>query len=315
MILMSVWSVATQATDHAAQTWAKWMKRGNFYPYLWLAPVIVPLLVYVFYPVSSMIYMSGYHYVIVRPAETHFVGLDNYIQLLSDTDLWRSLKVSAIWVLGSVAPQFLLGLGMALLLHQRFGGRGAARTMFLMPWVLSGVVTGIIWLWLFDGTIGVINDLLLRAHLVERPVAWSIRPGSAFFMLFVANAWRGAPFFAITLLAALQGISPEIYEAAEIDGAGSWQRFRYVTIPLIMNVVIVTTLLRAIWTFNWVDLIWTMTKGGPFNSTRTLAMYIFDTAYLYGDFGYAAALSVVLCVVLIIFSALYWRLNRFTTEM
>jgi multiple sugar transport system permease protein len=261
-----------------------------------------------------MVYLSLHHYLIIRPGDIRFTGLENYVTLLTDREFFRALRVSGTWVAGSVIPQFLLGLAIALLLNEAFPGRGLVRTITLMPWVLSGVVTGIIWLWLFDGTIGVINDLLMKAHIVSRPVAWSIRPGTSFLMLFVANAWRGAPFFAITLLAALQGIDPEIYEAAAIDGATSWKRFRYITIPLIMNTVIVTTLLRAIWTFNWIDLIWTMTKGGPINATRTLAMYVFDTAYLDADFGYAATISIALLIVLAIFSALYWRLNRLIGE-
>jgi multiple sugar transport system permease protein len=290
------------------------IRRQDLYPYLLVAPVAIPIAILVIYPIVNMVYLSLHHYLIIRPDNVYFSGLENYATLLTDREFLRSLKVSGIWVAGSVIPQFLLGLAIALLLNEAFPGRGLVRTITLMPWVLSGVVTGIIWLWLFDGTIGVINDLLMKAHLVARPVAWAIRPGTSFLMLFVANAWRGAPFFAITLLAALQGIDPEIYEAAAIDGATRWGRFRHVTIPLIMSTVIVTTLLRAIWTFNWIDLIWTMTKGGPINATRTVAMYVFDTAYLEADFGYAATLSLALLIVLAVFSALYWRLNRLVGE-
>lgn len=302
------------ATDLSSHPLIKSIRWQSLYPYLLMAPVVLPIAVLVLYPIANMVYLSLHHYLIIRPDAVRFTGLTNYAALFTDHDFLRALKVSGIWVAGSVIPQFLLGLAIALLLNQVFPGRGLARTIILMPWVLSGVVTGIIWLWLFDGTIGVINDLLMKVHLTSRPVAWSIRPATSFLMLFVANAWRGAPFFAITLLAALQGIEPEIYEAAEIDGATEWGRFRHITIPLILPTIIVTTLLRAIWTFNWIDLIWTMTKGGPINSTRTLAMYIFDTAYVDANFGYAATLSIALIVILAIFSALYWRLNRLVDQ-
>jgi multiple sugar transport system permease protein len=313
MRLISGRSVAS-ATDLIPPSITKFTGRKGLYPYLLVAPVVVPVAVLVIYPIVNMLYLSTYHYLIIRPDDTHFVGLGNYVALLTDGEFLRSLKVSGIWVAGSVIPQFLLGLAIALILNEVFPGRGLVRTVTLMPWVLSGVVTGIIWLWLFDGTIGVLNDLLMKAHIVSRPVAWSIRPATSFLMLFVANAWRGAPFFAITLLAALQGIDPEIYEAAAMDGANSWGRFRHITVPLILNTVVVTTLLRAIWTFNWIDLIWTMTKGGPINATRTLAMYVFDTAYVDANFGYAATLSIALLIVLMVFSALYWRLNRLVEE-
>jgi multiple sugar transport system permease protein len=311
----TVWSAATVAADRTVWASARFARKNQLTPYIWLAPVVVPLAFYVLYPIISILYLSSQRYLINRPNDIQFIGLANYLQLLTDQELWRSLEASGIWVAGSVIPQFLLGLGMALLLNELFPGRDLVRTLILMPWVLSGVVTAIMWVWLFDGTIGVINDMLMKVGLVSRPVAWAIRPTTSFLMLFVANAWRGAPFFAVTLLAALQGISIDIYEAAEIDGASRWQRFRHITLPLIANTIIVSTLLRAIWTFNWVDLIWTMTKGGPLNSTRTVAMYVFDTAYLDGNFGYAATLSIALCFVLILFSALYWRLNRFVVEV
>jgi multiple sugar transport system permease protein len=287
---------------------------SSLYPYLLIGPVVLLVGLGVFYPVAYMLYLSGHDYLTIRPNEVRFVGLANYGRLLLDHEFWASLRISAIWVAGSVGPQFLLGLGLALLLNERFPGRGVVRTIVLLPWVVSGVVTGLIWIWLFDGTVGVINDLLLRAGLVGAPVAWTIHPGLAFFMVFVANAWRGAPFFAIVLLAALQSIPPELYEAAKIDGASGWQRFRHVTLPLILNAVIISTLLRSIWTFNYIDLLWTMTHGGPLNATRTLAIHIFDTAYRDGDFGYAATLAVALCLILLGFSALYWRLNRFAHE-
>ena len=240
MGLTSRGSVAstTDLISHSIRKPIRWQK---LYPYLLVAPVAVPIAVLVIYPIAHMVYLSLHHYLIIRPDDVRFTGLENYVTLLTDREFFRALRVSGTWVAGSVIPQFLLGLAIALLLNEAFPGRGLVRTITLMPWVLSGVVTGLIWLWLFDGTIGVINDLLMKAHIATRPVAWSIRPGTSFLMLFVANAWRGAPFFAITLLAALQGIDPEIYEAAAIDGATSWKRFRYVTIPLIMNTVIITT--------------------------------------------------------------------------
>jgi multiple sugar transport system permease protein len=279
-----------------------------------VGPVVVLVALGVVYPIAYVVVLSLYDYSPFQAAAMRFVGSGNYAKLFQDADFWASLRAGVIWVVGSVAPQFLLGLGMALLLHERFPGRGLIRTIVLLPWVVSGVVTGIIWAWLFDGTVGVVNDLLIRAGLVAAPVAWTVQPGTTWLALFVANAWRGAPFFAIVLLAALQGINPDLYEAAKIDGAGRWHRFRYVTLPLILGAIVLATLLRALWTFNFLDLIWTMTRGGPAHLTRTMPLYIFDKAYTEGDFGYAATIACVLCVGLLAFSGLYWQLNRLAHE-
>jgi multiple sugar transport system permease protein len=279
-------------------------------PYLLIAPTVLLVAAAVVYPLGYVLVLGSFDYSPYSVGASRFVGAGNYLAILEDSAFWRSLWASLIWVTGSVVPQFLLGLAMALVLNERFAGRGLVRTIVLAPWAVSGVVTGVIWIWLFDGTIGVINDLLMRVGLVAFPVPWGIYDATAWLMLFVANAWRGAPFFAIVLLAALQAIDPALHESAKIDGAGPWQRFRFVTLPLILDAVVISTLLRALWTFNFIDLIWTMTRGGPVDTTRTLAIYIFDVAYQRGQFGYASALSVVLCLLLLAFGGAYLQLNR-----
>lgn len=259
--------------------------------------------------VGYLIRLSLQQYILTRPDDIVGVGLGNYLRALDDPQFWRALRASVVWVLGSVVPQFLLGLGLALFLNREFRGRGLFRTLTIAPWAVSGVVTALMWLWIFDGTIGVLNDLLFRIGAIERPIAWGIEPAKAWFMLFVANAWRGTPFFAIMFLAALQGIGADLYEAAKIDGASAWRRFLHVTLPLIRSTIVIATLLRAIWTFNYIDIILVMTRGGPVGETRTLALYLYDVAFINSNFGYAATLAVITCVILLVFSALYWRLD------
>jgi len=284
--------------------------RRNALPWALVAPVATLVAIGVLFPLGYVLLLGGYDYSPYLGRAPRFVALSNYRAILTDGAFWSALLASVIWVVGSVVPQFLLGLGMALVLNETFRGRGFVRTIILAPWAVSGVVTGFIWMWLFDGTIGIIHDLLMKARIVDAPVAWGIQESTTWLMVFVANAWRGAPFFAIVILAALQSIDPALYEAAAIDGGSRWQKFRYVTWPLIFNAVVISTLLRALWTFNFIDLLWTMTRGGPAGATTTLPIYIFDVVYQKGEFGYGAALSVVLCVLLIVFSAGYWQLNR-----
>jgi multiple sugar transport system permease protein len=284
--------------------------------FAWIAVAPVALLVgiAVLFPLAYVLVLGGYDYSPYHGKAMRWVGADNLVRIAGDSAFWRALGASALWVVGSVVPQFLLGLAMALVLNETFRGRGIVRTIVLAPWAVSGVVTGFIWMWLFDGTIGVVNDLLFRVGAIDAPVAWSVQPETAWTTVFVANAWRGAPFFAIVILAALQAIDAALYEAASIDGATRWQKFRFVTLPLITNAIVIATLLRALWTFNFIDLLWTMTRGGPAGATTTLPIYIFDVVYQKGEFGYGAALSVVLCVLLIVFSGAYWQLNRLTKQ-
>jgi multiple sugar transport system permease protein len=299
----------SEMVDTGAGRRAAW-RVDRLYPQLLVAPVVILVGVGIIFPLLYLLYMSFHDYNVFYGRVMVFKGLGNYARLLADLDFWKALRVSVIWVVGSVAPQFLVGLVMALLLNESFPGRGFVRTVILLPWVVSGVVTAILWGWMFDGTIGVINDLLMKAHFITLPVPWAAQIPTTWVMVLVANSWRGAPFFAIILLAALQAISPDLYEAATVDGADRWQRFRRITLPMIMNAIVLSTLLRAIWTFNFVDLIWTLTHGGPVNETRTLAVHVLQSAYTNGNFGYAATLSVAFVVILMLFSALYWRLNR-----
>ena len=287
-----------------------WRREGL--PWAFVSPVAILVAIGVLFPLGYVLFLGSHDYSPYLGRPSRYIGLANYRAVFADSSFWRALVASAIWVVGSVMPQFLLGLGMALVLNERFRFRGLVRTIILAPWAVSGVVTGFIWIWLFDGTIGVINDLMMKAGLVNAPVPWGIYESTTWTMVFVANAWRGAPFFAIVILAALQSIDPALYEAASIDGASRWQKFRFVTWPLILNTVVISTLLRALWTFNFIDLLWTMTRGGPAGATTTLPIYVFDVVYQKGEFGYGAALSVVLCLLLIAFSAGYWQLNRLT---
>jgi multiple sugar transport system permease protein len=302
---------AAGAARAPREGWRRVLRREAT-PWAMVAPVVLLVGIGVLFPLAYIVLMGSESYSPYLGNKREWVGLANYARVFGDASFWNALVASAIWVVGSVVPQFLLGLGMALVLNETFRGRGLVRTIVLAPWAVSGVVTGFIWLWLFDGTIGVVNDLLVRLGVVDAPVAWGIESGTTWLMVFVANAWRGAPFFAIVILAALQGIDPALYEAASMDGATRWQRFRYVTLPMILNAVVISTLLRALWTFNFIDLLWTMTRGGPAGATTTLPIYIFDVIYQRGEFGYGAALSVVLCLILIAFSAAYWQLNRLT---
>ena len=180
----------------------------------------------------------------------------------------------------------------------------------MLPWIVPGVVVALVWEWLYQPNYGVINDLLLRLGWLSDRVAWLSDPALAMAAVVTTNVWRGVPFFAIMLLAGLQAIPDELYEAARVDGASVTERFWHITLPLVRPIIVVATATRIIWTFNYADLIFVMTSGGPANATQITSTYTLLMAYSNLDFGYAATLSVVLLVIMMVFTTLYLRVTR-----
>lgn len=286
----------------------KVIKRWEIYAFL--TPALLFLLIFMLYPVAQEILLSFQDYNLSKPWKRGFIGLGNYGTIIKDPLFWLSLKNSIFWVAGSVSIQFCIGLIIALILNQKFKGRNFFRTVSLLPWAMSGVLTALMWRWIYHGQIGVLNAILLKIGLINRPRGWLSEAQLAMPSLIFANVWKGTPFFIVTMLAALQSIPPELYEAADIDGANGWQSFRYITFPLIKGMIIITTLLRSIWTFNYVDIIYVMTGGGPAHKTQTLAVYIFNTAFTLTNFGYGAALATVLVAILMIFTVIYLTIEK-----
>jgi len=278
--------------------------------YLYLVPVAACLGGTIVFPILKAMHMSLYNHVLFKPQEYGFVGLGNYRRLLRDETFWLTLWNSFVWVFGSVSLQFVGGFAAALLLHQSFRGRAFVRTVTLLPWIVPGVVVALVWEWLYQPNYGVINDVLLRLGWLQERVAWLSDPALAMPAVIATNVWRGVPFFAVMLLAGLQAIPDELYEAARVDGARVIQRFRHITLPLLRPIIIVATATRIIWTFNYADLIFVMTSGGPANATQITSTYTLVTAYTNLDFGYAATLSVVLLVIMLVFTILYLRVTR-----
>jgi len=283
--------------------------------YVYLVPAALCLLATVVVPIGKAIQLSLYDDVLFKPQDYRFVGLANYVHLVEDPVFWLSLWNSFVWVFGSVILQFIAGFAAALLLHRAFVGRGLLRTLTLLPWIIPGVVVGLIWEWLYQPNYGVINDLLIKTGWLHDRVAWLSNPDLAMGAVVFTNVWRGIPFFAIMLLAGLQAVPEELYEAARIDGAGVWARFWHVTLPLMRPIIVVATATRIIWTFNYADLIFVMTSGGPANATQITSTYTLMQAYSNLDFGYAAALSVVLLIIMLAFTAAYLRVTRGVEEV
>ncbi len=278
--------------------------------YTYLLPAAICLGGTVLFPILKSIYMSLFHNVLSRPQDFRFIALGNYVRLIHDPTFWLTLKNSIIWVFWSVSVQFVLGFAGALILNAPFRGRAFFRTLNLLPWIIPGVVVGLLWEYMYQPNYGPLNDILRRMGILTIPIAWLSQPVTAMPAVIFANIWRGIPFFSIMILAGLQAIPDEVYEAATVDGASVFQRFWHVTLPMLRPIIVVATATRVIWTFNYADLIFVMTSGGPANATQITSSYTLLTAYTDLDFGYAATLSVVLLIIMLVFTALYLKFTK-----
>ena len=284
------------------------VKKRSIWPYLLVAPAVLIILCVVFIPVINAISMSFQNYDLRRPREIAFNGVANYAKAFGDPLFWGARWRTIVWVVEGVGFQFLFGFILALLLNQKFVGRGMVRAVSMIPWVTPGVLIGLMWRWIYDGNFGVLNDLLLKIHAIGDKIPFLSQVGTAFPSVIVTIVWQGIPFFALMLLAALQGVSTEMYEAADIDGATAWQKLIYVTLPSIKNTIFVTGLLRVIWVANSVDVIFNMTEGGPAYSTQTLSVYIFNKGNAL-DLGYASAMALLMAALLLVVAIPYLKMN------
>ncbi len=276
-------------------------------PYGFLLPALLVTALVVLYPVAQTVVFSLQDYLLYAPDDARFVGIKNFGAVFWDEVFWISLWHSAVWVGGIVFIQLVLGLVTALLLNQSFWWRGLARALVIIPWALPSVIIGLMWTWIYDFNTGVLNDLLIRLGAIDRPFPWLASPQSTLACVMLTLVWQGFPFFAVMILAGLQTVPRELYEAAEIDGASAFRQFIHVTVPGISGIVATAVLLRMIWVANSLDIILVMTGGGPGYATHTLPLYAFLRAYSGMEFGYAAALALMLTMLLLAIVWLYVR--------
>ncbi|MET9378110.1 carbohydrate ABC transporter permease [Streptomyces sp. NPDC003035] len=283
-------------------------------PYLLIAPAGLLMLGFIAYPVLSVFYYSLQHYNPTKPWRNGFAGFDNFTRIFTDDPhFWGTLSFSLKWVAVEVTLQLLFGLALALIVNQTFVGRALGRALVFSPWAVSGVLTSAIWVLLYNSQTG-ITRYLADMGIGEYGTSLLSDTATVFPAVVVADLWRGVPFFAILILADLQSVPKDLYEAAEVDGAGRLRQFVHITLPHLKDAIILSTLLRAVWEFNNVDLLYTLTGGGPAGETTTLPLYIANTSVDAHNFGYASALTTVAFVILLFCSMVYLRLSKFGGE-
>ncbi|WP_172370034.1 carbohydrate ABC transporter permease [Sporosarcina jiandibaonis] len=290
-------------------------KIDNWIPYLFILPSFLIIATFLFYPIGTVFYYSFQHYDISAPFYNKFAGFENFVKIFTaDKLFFPSLMTSLKWVVSQVGLQLIFGLLFAVMLNQTFKLRGFVRAIAFIPWAISGVLASVMWSLMYNEHMGVFNDILMKLGIISEPQAFLASTSSAFIAVVIAELWRGIPFFAITLLASLQSIPEELYEASDIDGANKWESFIHITLPHLKNTIVLTTLLRTVWEFNNVDLIFNLTGGGPANSTTTLTMYIANLAVNGSDFGYGSALTVISFLLLFVFAMVYLKITRYERE-
>ncbi|ARO33325.1 MULTISPECIES: sugar ABC transporter permease [Rhizobium] len=279
-------------------------------PYLYSAPSLILIIAVMLVPLTLGLSYAFRDIQLLNPFSGGFIGLEHFRELSSDAAFYGALRNTLWWTGASVVLQFIFGLILALLLDKPFPGRAIAQALVFLPWAVPSFLAGLNWAWLFNPVIGPIPHWLFALGLMHEPGNILSDPDHAMWGPIVANVWWGIPFFAITLLAALQAIPRDLYEAASIDGAGWFQRFRSITLPFLAPTIAITVLLRTVWISNFADLIVVMTNGGPADRTQIVASYIFTTAFKRLDFGYASAIALVLLALLLAYSMLIILLRQ-----
>lgn len=281
--------------------------------YLLVAPLILWLAGTILYPLLSAVRLSFLDVGIIGTGG-QFVGLENYSKVLGSDNFWEAFGRSLVWVVANAVLQTLAAFVTALILKQRFRGQGLARVWVILSWIVPTVVVVIIWRWLLGTSGGIVNYLLVTLGITPQPIGFFGTGPTARTSVIFINSWRWFPLMAVILLAAMQSIPEELYEAASVDGASAWQRFWHITMPGLQAVLFVMGLVGMLWSINVFDIIWLLTRGGPSAATTTLPVFIYDTAFFKYRLSRSAAASVVLGLVLLAFAMLYTRLMAPRTE-
>lgn len=279
-----------------------------------MAPFVVTAGVFMIYPIFEAVRMAFFAYNPLRPDDIRFVGLRNFEFIFSDPLFWSAFYQATLWTVISILLQTLFGVGLALLLNQSIYGISFFRGLLLFPYIVPTVVIALNWRWIFNPEIGVVNYALKSAGLISENIYWLSTPDMAMASTIMLNVWKYTPFVIICVLARLQTIPLELYDAAKVDGAGAWRRLLDITLPHLKEVLVVVIVFRTIWTFNKFEEIYLLTRGGPGTSTFNLAIYSFEQSTANLRLGVGAATGAVMMLLLLVGSIIYIRVSGFGRE-
>lgn len=282
----------------------------SLFAYFLILPTLVLIAVIIVYPLIDAVALSLTNKTFINP-NPEYVGLQNYQRIFESSVFLRIVLNSIVWTICVVGGQFLLGLGVALLLNQPFRGRMLARGLVVIPWVTPGVIAALLWRLLYEPQLGMINGILASLGVQNPAIPWLAQSSTAMGAVIISAIWKGTPFSVVMYLAALQNVSEDLMDAAKVDGASAWARLKHVILPEISPVVRVTLLLTTVLTFNYFDLIYIMTDGGPLRATHIFPTWIYEQAFAQAKTALASAYGIVSTLILLVFALFYLReLNR-----
>ncbi|MDH6578220.1 sugar ABC transporter permease [Kitasatospora sp. MAP5-34] len=286
--------------------------RELFAQWMFIAPAAAYLLLFFGYPIAKNIVMSFQHYTVTTfyTGAAPFVGLQNYAEILSSDPFPKALLTTVLFTAGSIFGQFVIGLAFALFFRRSFPLSRVLRSLLLLPWLLPLVASGTTWRWMLDADSGVVNDVLRGLHVLPAGVPWLTGTSQALVSVTLVNVWIGIPFNTTILYGGLQDVPTQLYEAAQLDGAGPVTTFRHITWPLLRPVVSVLLVLDVVYTVKVLDTILVVTGGGPANATETIATQSYELSFQQFEFGRGAAMSNVLVVISLVFALVHLRANR-----
>ncbi|MCG3207663.1 MAG: Trehalose transport system permease protein SugA [Anaerolineae bacterium] len=270
-------------------------------------PAMLAIFGMVFIPFISSLILSLQRRDVGRPQLDGFVGLENYLKLLQDERFLNSLRVTLTFSLTSVIFELILGITIALVLNEQFKGRGFVRGLIILPWALPSIVNAAMWQWIYNADYGALNALLTQLGLTDQYQVWLANPHAAMALIILSNVWKETPFTVLLVLAALQGIPADIYDAAKVDGASAWQRFIFITLRLLTPVIMVVAFLQLLWGLQTFELAYIVTGGGPASSTELLSLRIYAQTFRSLRFGYGAAIAYLTGMLVLVPALFYIR--------
>lgn len=285
--------------------WGKMANRiQKSVPMMMILPSLLLAVLIIGYPILDLAWTSSQE--VSRFGKLiGFIGWGNFAEVFGDPLFWESLTRTGIWTLAVVAGTLLISMPVAMILNDDFYGRGVARVIVMLPWAISLTMTAVVWRWALNGRSGLLNATLMQAGIIDQPIEWLATAGTAFIVEILVGILVSIPFTTTILLGGLSSMPQDAYEAAVVDGATGWHQFRYITLPLMKPFINIAIVLNVIYVFNSLPIIWVMTEGGPANGTDILVTYLYKLAFRFGQLGKAAAISLIMFGVLLIFTILY----------
>ena len=291
--------------------------RDRLFPYLLILPTALAVLTVIFYPMLYSLNISLREVGIAEMGDlskAKWVGLQNYFDQLANKQFWEIIYRTSFITMVCVAGAMIIGLIVALVLNQKFVGRKIVRVLILIPWVLPTMVISASWEWIYNGNYGALNGLLYQLGMIDKYRTWLGNLDLVIYALSLVKVWKEIPFVALILLASLQTIPVELYEAAQMDGASAWRRFWHITLPLLRPALLVALVLQTMWAFRIFDIVYALTQGGPANKTMVIAYWTYMQAFKFNHYGTGAALAYIVTIFLMVLSLIYIKLVGTTVE-